>query len=147
MKVRIKRFDTELPLPSTEPGAAGFDLSCREDAVIQPRKIGLVPVNAAIQVPEGYGLIVLARSSTSWSKGLMLANGIGLIDPFYSGDKDEIKVQFFNITDEPVQIRKGDQLVQGVLVRIEPPQWEEVESFGLDGHGGYSTAGAHHVVE
>ena len=139
MEVRIKRFDKSLPLPETEPRAAGFDFYCRETVTIQARKIGLVAVNNAIEVPEGYGLLVVARSSTSWRKGLMLANGVGLIDPFYSGDKDEIKIQLFNITDEPVTVEKGEQLAQGVLVRMEPAEWFEVDTFGTDGHGGYVT--------
>lgn len=141
MKVRIKRFDKSLPLPAAEERAAGFDFYCREEAVIQARKIGLVAVNNAIEVPEGYGLLVIPRSSTSWRKGLMLANGVGLIDPFYSGDKDEIKIQLFNITDEPVTVERGEQLAQGMLIRMEPAQWEEVDTFGTDGHGGYVTNG------
>lgn len=141
MRVRIKRFDTSLPLPGTEPGAAGFDFYCREDVVIPPHKIGLVAVNNAIEIPTGYGLMVILRSSTSWKKGLILANGVGLIDPFYSGDRDEIKIQLYNITDEPVEVKKGEQLAQGVLVQMARPEWEEVETFGKDGHGGYQTPG------
>lgn len=152
MEVRIKRFDKSLPLPEAEEFehgnsqehdrgmVAAFDFYCRENVTILPRKIGLVAVNNAIAVPRGHFLLLSARSSTSWKKGLMLANGIGIVDPFYSGDKDEIKIQLFNITDEPVEVEKGEVLAQGVIVKREFVEWVEVDTMGGDGHGGYDVS-------
>ncbi len=137
MQVRIKRFDKKLPLPEKEKGAAAYDLHCREDCVVEPNSITLVPVNVAIKVPEGYFLLLAARSSTPLKKGLLLANGIGIVDPFYCGDKDEIKVQLLNHTDKPVKIATGEQLTQAILIKAEAVQWQEVDTFGTDGHGGY----------
>lgn len=79
---------------------AAFDFYCREGVIIPPREIRLVPANNAIAVPRDHFLLLSARSSTPWKKGLMLANGIAIIDPFYCGDKDEIKIMLFNITDK-----------------------------------------------
>jgi dUTPase len=70
----------------------------------------------------------------------MLANGIGIIDPFYSGDNDEVKIQLLNFTDKPTRVTKGEALAQGMLVKREPVEWLEVESMGTDGHGGYRTS-------
>lgn len=137
MKIRIKRFNKTLPLPEAEPDAAGFDLFCRETVTIKPRSVALVPVNNAIAVPKNHFLLLAVRSSTPLKKGLMLANGIGIVDPFYCGDKDEIKVQLFNYTDAPVAVREGEALTQGLLVKHEAVEWEEVQSLGTDGHGGY----------
>jgi dUTP pyrophosphatase len=137
MDIRIKRFDKTLPLPETEPNAAGFDLSCAQDMVIEAGSIALVPVSIAVEVPRGYFLLLAARSSTPLKKGLMLANGIGIVDPFYSGDKDEIKVQLYNFTPKPISITKGEQLTQGLIVKNQDVNWVEVDTFGKDGHGGY----------
>ena len=137
MEIRIKRFDDALPLPEAEPHAAGFDLTCRESVTISPREIKLIPVNIAVEIPDGYFLLLAARSSTPLKKGLILANGIGIVDPFYRGDKDEIKVQLLNFSDEPVQVVKGELLTQGVIMKHESVTWKEVDSFGTDGHGGY----------
>lgn len=149
MKIRIKRFDKTLPLPETEEFehdssrdhdkgmVAAFDFFCRESVIIPPHEIRLVPVNNAIAVPRDHFLLLSARSSTSWKKGLMLANGIGIVDPFYAGDKDEIKVQLFNITDKPVRVEKGEALTQGIIVRREAVEWVEVDAMGSNGHGGY----------
>src|SRR5699024_3875812 len=87
-KVSTKRVDPALPLPEPEPKAAAFDLPCRIDVEIAPHKIGVVPVNSIIRVPDGFFLLVALRSSTPVKRGLVLANGIGIVDPFYCGDED-----------------------------------------------------------
>jgi len=151
MQVKIKRFDTSLPLPEAEEFehdatkahdkgmVAAFDFYCREAVTIPPHEIKLVAVNNAIAVPRDHFLLLSARSSTSWKKGLMLANGVGIVDPFYAGDKDEIRVQLFNFTDKPVEVKKGEALTQGVIVKREAVEWVEVDTMGMDGHGGYQT--------
>jgi dUTP pyrophosphatase len=137
MKIRIKRFDKTLPLPIAKPHAAGADLACRKDTIIPPHQVKLVPVNAAVAVPDGYFLLLAARSSTPLKKGLMMANSIGIVDPFFNGDKDEMLVQLLNFTDHPVEIKRGELLTQALLMKHEPIEWEEVETLGTDGYGGY----------
>lgn len=150
-KIRIKRIDASLPLPEFDEAdpqtqqryeknqVAGFDLFCRESKTIPPHEVALVGVNNVIETPPDCFLMLVARSSTPWKKGLMLANGVGIVDPFYSGDSDELKIQLLNFTDQPVEAHKGETLVQGVVVRREVVEWEEVETMGADGHGGYKT--------
>jgi deoxyuridine 5'-triphosphate nucleotidohydrolase len=150
-KIRIRRIDKDLPLPEFDEAdpktlerydksqVAAFDLFCREDKVIPPHELALVAVNNVIETPPDCFLLLAARSSTPWKKGLMLANGIGIIDPFYSGNHDELKIQLLNFTDKSVKVKRGETLAQGVIVRREPVEWEEVDEMGADGHGGYKT--------
>lgn len=137
MKIRIKRFDKTLPLPTAKPHAAGADIACREDTTIAPHEVKLVPINCAVEVPDGYFLMLASRSSTPLKKGLMMANSIGIVDPFFSGDKDEMLVQLLNFTDQPVEVTRGELLTQAILMKHEPIEWEEVETLGTDGYGGY----------
>lgn len=137
MKVRVKRFDKSLPLPQGDDNAAGFDLTCSEEVTISPHSVKPIKVNVAVEVPSGHFLLIAARSSTPLKKGLILANGIGIVDPFYSGDKDEIKVQLLNYTDTLVEVKSGELLTQALLIKNETIEWNEVDSFGHDGHGGY----------
>jgi dUTP pyrophosphatase len=74
----------------------------------------------------------------SLCKGLMLANGVGVIDPFYCGDKDEFLALLLNITAEPVTVEVGEKLVQGMFIQPASIAWDEVGSFATKGHGGYS---------
>ena len=137
MKIRTRRIDKSLPLPTYEKGGACFDFVCREGAVLRPREVKLVPSNAVIQVPEGYSVLIFARSSTPIRKGLTLANGVGVLDSFFSGHDDEIMIEFLNISDRDVEIKKGEILAQGMLVKHESVEWEEAEKFEEKGRGGY----------
>jgi dUTP pyrophosphatase len=137
VRVRIKRFDKSLPLPAYTEGAGCFDLICRQTVTIPPHQIKAIPQNVAIEVPDGHVCLLFSRSSTPLRKGIMLANGVGVVDPFYCGDKDEFLAFFHNITDEPITVEAGDKVVQGMFVKPQAIQWQEVSSMNSAGHGGY----------
>ncbi|MBN9398181.1 hypothetical protein BGO18_01615 [Candidatus Saccharibacteria bacterium 47-87] len=137
MHIPIKRFDTDFPLPTATPGAACFDYICRETVTIPPKEIKAIRQNVAIQIPDGYALLVFSRSSTPHKKGLMMANGVGVIDPFYRGDNDEQMIFLYNFTDHLVTVEAGEKLAQGMFVKSEVIEWDEKDHFGEDGHGGY----------
>jgi dUTP pyrophosphatase len=141
MNIKIKRFDKELPLPArATDGAAAFDLTARESVVIEPGKVGYVPLNIAAETPEGYFLLLAARSGTH-KRGLMPVNGIGIIDPDYSGDEDEVRSAYYNFTDKPVVVEKGERIAQGVFVPIAAFEWEEVGEMNKKSRGGFGTTG------
>jgi dUTP pyrophosphatase len=137
MDIPIKRFDPNYDLPKPTAGAACFDYICRETVTIPPHAIKAVAQNVALHVPAGYALLMFSRSSTALRKGLMLTNGVGVIDPFYCGDEDEHLAFFLNVTDQPVTVEAGDRVVQGMIIKTEPVQWQEVSSLQSTGHGGY----------
>lgn len=141
MKAKIKRFDKSLPLPERKtPGAAAFDLTARETVTIQPGAIGYVPVNIALEIPDGHFLLVAARSGTH-KRGLIMANGIGIIDPDFSGDDDEIKAVYYNFTAAPVTLEKGERIAQATFVPITKLDWEEVDHLEGKSRGGFGTTG------
>lgn len=141
MNVHIKRIDKALPLPEYKtPGAAGFDLAAREGQVVPPRSIAYIPLNVAIEPPVGYFVLLAARSSLH-KRGLMSANGIGIVDRDYSGNTDEYIAVLYNFTDKDVAIEKGDRLMQGVFVPHVRGDWEEVEDMGNKNRGGFGTTG------
>ena len=147
MQVKIKRIDSKLPLPMYETaGAVGFDFVAREEVVIEARSLGLIPGNVVIEVPEGYMLIVAARSSAPKKKGLLTPHGIGIIDHDYCGPTDEIKVQVYNFCDQAVTIARGEKIAQGVFVKIEKFQFEEVEEMTKESRGGFGSTGGYAQV-
>ena len=144
MKVKIKRIDKSIPLPIYETdGAVGFDISAREDFVVQPGEIVLVPSNIIVEVPKGYMLIVASRSSTPRKKGVMQPHGFGIIDHDYCGPEDEIKIQVYNFTGGTVEIKRGDKIAQGVFVRIDKFDWEEIDEIKVQSRGGFGSTGGH----
>ena len=139
--VRIRRLDSSVPLPAYQtPGAAGFDLAANADMVIAPGTIALVPTGLVIQVPPGHLLGIFARSSTPLKRGLMVANGVGVIDPDYSGPEDEIKIAVMNFTSDPVTVRAGDRIAQGILLDAPRVVWAEAEAAGPS-RGGFGSSG------
>ena len=140
MKVCIKRIDTTLPLPKHESvGAVGFDFVTRETTQIPPGKIALVPGNVIVQVPEGYALLIVPRSSLPRKKCLVCPHSIGVIDQDYHGPEDEILVQVQNTSKETVEVSRGERIAQGMFVKVEQAQWIEVEDHGAATRGGFGS--------
>ena len=140
MKVNIKRIDKTLPLPKYETaGSVGFDLICRESAQIAPQSIVLIPANVIVETPPGYMLMVCLRSSTPRKLGLLMPQGVGIVDNDYCGEADELKIQVYNFTDEIVNVERGSRIAQGVFVRVDTPEWSEVEQMSNTSRGGFGS--------
>lgn len=140
MKVRIQRIDKTLPLPIYETdGSVGFDILARETTRIEPGKIELIPSNVIIEVPKGYMLMVASRSSTPQKKGLTQPHGFGIIDHDYCGPEDEVKIQVYNFSGQLVTIERGEKIAQGVFVRVDKFEWEEVDKIREDSRGGFGS--------
>lgn len=141
LNVAIKRIDTELPLPAyATQGSVGFDLICREDSEVAPRKLGRIPGNLIVQTPPGYMLLITMRSSTARRKGLLIPNGVGIIDQDYCGEGDEILVSVYNFRDEAVTVQRGERIAQGIFVPVARVEWKEVDEVGK-GRGGFGSTG------
>jgi len=140
MDVKIKRIDKSLPLPKYETsGSVGFDILARENTTIESKSIKLIPGNIVVEVPQGYMLIVASRSSTPKKKGLTPPHGLGIIDHDYCGEEDEIKIQVYNFTDEPVSVEKGEKIAQGVFIKIDKMGWHEVNEMKAESRGGFGS--------
>ncbi len=140
MRVKIKRFDKDLPLPRYETdGSVGFDLLCRESVTIAPQTVALIPANVIIETPPGYMLMVTLRSSTPRKLGLLIPHGVGVIDIDYCGEGDEIQIQTYNFTDQPVSIERGDKIAQGIFVRVDTAEWSEVSAMDAETRGGFGS--------
>jgi dUTP pyrophosphatase len=142
MRLKIRRLDSTVSLPSYGTNeSAGFDLASAHDIVVSPRQIALVRTGLVIEVPTGYFLAIFARSSTPLKRGLMVANGVGVIDPDYSGPNDEVMIQVMNVTESDVQIRRGDRLAQGIVLPAPRVSWDEVREIREVTRGGFGATG------
>lgn len=142
LNVVIKRIDATLPLPSyATSGSVGFDLLSREAVTIEAHTLGLVPGNVIVQTPPGYMLLLTMRSSTARRKGLLMPNGVGIIDQDYCGEGDEIMVSVYNFGNEAVTVQRGERIAQGIFVPIAQVGWQEVDTVGK-GRGGFGSTGA-----
>ena len=142
MQLKIRRLDPTIALPAYGTDeAAGFDLAAAHDVRVSPGQIVLVRTGLIIQVPTGHFLGIFARSSTPLKRGLMIPNGVGVVDPDYSGPNDEVMVQVLNFTDSEVQVTRGDRLAQGIVLPAPRVTWHEVTEVAGVTRGGFGSTG------
>jgi dUTP pyrophosphatase len=142
MRLKIRRLDSTVALPAYGTDeSAGFDLAAAQDIVVPSRQIVLVRTGLVIEVPTGHFLGIFARSSTPLKRGLVVSNGVGVIDPDYSGPNDEVMIQVMNVTDGPVQVRHGDRLAQGIILPAPRVTWNEVTEIREVTRGGFGATG------
>jgi dUTP pyrophosphatase len=142
MRLKIRRLDPTIPLPTYgTDDAAGFDLAAAHDISVRPRQIALVRTGLVIEVPTGHCLAIVARSSTPLKRGLQVANGVGIVDPDYSGPTDEVMIQVLNVTDADVHVRRGDRLAQGLILAAPRVIWQEVAEIREVTRGGFGATG------
>ncbi len=141
-RVKIKRLNKSLPLPEYHTsGSVAFDFYARKETTIPAGKVEKIPTGLIIQTPKNYGLIISARSSLMYKKGLLLSNGIGVIDQDYCGEDDEILISVYNTTNQDVKIAKQERIAQGMFMRIDTAEWQEVEKMNDPNRGGYGSTG------
>ena len=126
------------------PDSAGMDLrACfeEEEVVVQPG--GRVRVPSGIRIEpkvSGVAGFLYSRSGLGAVKGLVVAQGVGVIDADYRG---EIVVWLLNTSDAPLTIRRGDRVAQLVfqpVFRLEPRRVEAL-SETVRGSGGFGHTG------
>jgi dUTP pyrophosphatase len=142
MRVKIAKLDPTVSLPAYgTAGSAGFDLAASADVTIPAQSIMLVPTGLVIEVPVGHFLAIFARSSTPLKRGLMVANGVGVVDSDYSGPADEVRIQLLNVTGSDVRVSKGDRLAQGIVLPAPRVTWVEVAGMRAESRGGFGSTG------
>jgi dUTP pyrophosphatase len=140
--VRIKRVSPHASLPRYESdGAVAFDLAAAADVAVAPGQVALIPTGLVIEVPPGMFLGIFARSSTPLKRGLMVANGVGVVDQDYCGPHDEVKIAVLNFTSAPVHVATGDRIAQGMLLPVNRVTWEETQELRRDSRGGFGSTG------
>lgn len=105
---------------------AGADLKADATWRIEPGRTRMVGTGTRWEIPSGHVGLVFARSSLAVKKGLVLANGVGVIDPGYQG---EVMVPLLNPTGTFVTIDEGERIAQMVIVPIATPELVRVGGF------------------
>ena len=140
--VRIKRLSPSVSLPRYESdGAAAFDLAAAAEMIVEPGRVALVPTGLVIEVPSGMFLAIFARSSTPLKRGLMVANGVGIVDEDYCGPEDEVKIAVLNFTASAVRVAVGDRLAQGMLLPVNRVTWQDTDVLRKESRGGFGSTG------
>ena len=130
------------PIKSMTGGSSGFDINaaCKDEVVVSPGKVVLVPVGFKLSIPPGYEAQVRPRSGLALKNRISLLNSPGTIDSDYRG---EIGVILYNFGEEEFIVHRGERIAQLVFNRL--PSVRLVEFQNLDpterGAGGFGHTG------
>lgn len=121
------------------PFDAGADLRASETAFIGSRQFAKVSTGVRVSITEGYVGLLAARSSLCL-RGLLMANGVGIIDAGFTG---EIKVPLYNAGNTPSNVLAGERIAQLVILPCELPAFRLVDKLQETerGEGGFGSTG------
>ncbi len=143
MKVHIKKLNENAIIPTYgSEFAAGADLyACiDEEVTILPNETKLIKTGLAIEVPQGYGAFIYARSGLASKRGLAPANKVGVVDSDYRG---EVMVALHNHSSEAQTVGVGERIAQMVIAPFLKADFTVVEELSdtQRGAGGFGSTG------
>ena len=108
--------DMLLPKYMTEH-ASGMDLAAavKEDTILKPSEIKLIPTGVQIGIPPGYEGQVRPRSGLALKQGISIVNSPGTIDADYRG---EVGVILVNLGEKDFLIHRGDRIAQLIINKV-----------------------------
>lgn len=122
----IEGMNGELPIKATIH-SAGVDFIASADIRIPAFRFKgeatLVPTGVKAFMQKDEYLQIFARSSIPVNLGLIMSNGVGIVDAdYYNNPTNEghIMIEFNNLTNEHITIKKGTRIAQGIFNKILP---------------------------
>lgn len=112
--------DTILPVRA-DAGSAGYDFATPVEVSVLPGKQEVIWTNVKAYMKEDEVLQLFVRSSLGIKKGLVLANGTGIIDAsYYENESNDgnIGICVRNTTGTTVVLGQGERIAQGVFTKF-----------------------------
>lgn len=117
-----------------------IDLRAAEEVKLEVGDFKLISLGISVQIPAGYEMHIVPRSSTYKNFGIIQANHQGVVDESYNGDGDIIKFPAIAMRDTVIQV--GDRICQFRLMEKQPTiNFIEVDSLGNVDRGGFGSSG------
>ncbi len=144
LKILDPRLGEQIELPTfATAGSAGVDLRvCLDEPLtIEPGDCQLLPTGIAIHVADpSLAAMILPRSGLGHKHGIVLGNGVGLIDSDYQG---ELKISCYNRGKLAFSINPGERVAQLIIINVHQCQFEVVSEFAASerGEGGFGHTG------
>ena len=142
MQIRIidRTPKAEVPDYATS-GSGGMDIYSPRVVRIPSKETIVIETGFAIWIKDPKLCGVLLSRSGLASKGIVLANSIGLIDSDYQG---ELKVCLYNRSNTPYTVELGDRIAQLAIMKVEQIKPVVVDQFEHEterGTGGFGSTG------
>lgn len=127
----------KLPERSTK-NSAGYDFFNPNKVVCKSHEITMIPTGIKAQFPEDEALFLFNRSSNPKKKGLIILNGVGVVDSDYYNNADnegEMAFVFYNMLNEDVTLEAGEKLGQGIFMKYAKVDNDTAEAERTGGFG------------
>lgn len=123
-------------LPEISEGNAGIDLRILTDngepVTLLPNATRKFYTGIKMDIPEGYYIEVVVRSSAGIKKNLRLMNTLGILDPSWKG---ETIVALHNFGTTPVVIDNNERVCQMIVHKVEEIEIKQVNEVGTSERG------------
>ncbi len=87
-----------------------FTTLCDDSGIVMASGMRvIIPTGLKFDIPHGYHLKLYLRSSAGMSKGLVIPNGLGIIDTDYVG---QVYIGVYNPTDDIVMVSHKERIAQ-----------------------------------
>ena len=139
MNIEVKYWDGLSEIFQAHVGE-WYDLRAALDVHMMPNMFFKIPLGVAMKLPEGYEAHVVPRSSTFERYGIIMTNGIGIIDSLYCGDNDYWSFPALGFRDR--WIHKNDRICQFRIMPVQPEvNFQKVASLDNPDRGGFGSSG------
>ena len=140
MKIQIRYHGDMQPLEKL-PNGDWIDLRAAETVTLRQGEYRAVSLGVSMKLPAGYEAHVAPRSSTFKRWGVLMVNGVGVIDESYCGDGDVWAFPAYAVRDTVIE--KGDRICQfRIMQKMQPVTLEAVERLQDQDRGGVGSTGA-----
>lgn len=140
MKIKLLRQNVKPPEKGTD-GAAAYDIfaSLESAITLYPNEILKVPTGFALAIPDSQVGLIFPRSGLG-TKGILLANGTGVVDSDYRG---EVLVALRNTSDTCFKIEPQMRIAQIMFTTVDSHVFERVNELPdtVRGSGGFGSSG------
>ncbi len=117
-----------------------IDLRAAEDVRLEYGDYAEISLGVSMQIPKGYEAHVYPRSSTFKKYGIILVNGVGIIDESYCGDNDVWKFPVY--ATRATRIKKNERIAQFRLFKHQEDfEVATVDRLDNEDRGGFGSTG------
>lgn len=122
-------------------GSAAVDIRVAECVRVKPGAVVMARTGLSMEIPQGYVGLIVPRSGLG-TRGLILANTVGVIDSDYRGEI-MLPLHNYNRTGQPIWVEEGTRAAQMMIVKVEQPEFVRVTSLSDTerGSGGFGHTG------
>lgn len=140
MKIEVY-YHADIPPLKKLPQGDWIDLRAAETVRLRAGEYRPISLGVSMRLPAGYEAHVAPRSSTFKKWGVLMVNGVGVVDESYCGPEDIW--HFLALAMRDTCIEKGDRICQFRIVQKMPPlSLERVELLSAPSRGGMGSTGS-----